>query len=950
MASRAKRPRHKYSPIHMVTASTATAPTPVDSPTTLTAADKENLPPNLLPSFSHSQLYDNDSTQPSQPSPPPLKQPLPLQLPSPPRKVNSAFTPLTPFTPLSFRDIHPQRPVKPQQLFSTPQLHSLSQSLSQSQQQRPFRPITQPLPPNPLTVGFISFAASLPTSTPLRPTPRFNSPIRSSPPSVRREPPPAPSSYSTEKARFLRSLPHAHRYDAIVSTLEEEEHAATEWSESLTHDTPTTPPLSPTPTTHRTHYNGTPSTNHTDNAPTTPPSVNSLSSCSTASVGSFASPISAALSALMERDSGKGGRGVLEDDEILTPSPDVLPGSASVMGGVPSLPASIFSSVFSQRLPLPPLTAEAKQLMVESPLRSPPTAAARAGASPPCSATARTPPLPTLQPTAFTFAAPHLTASTSVPGEWKGVIHIDEDRLYNATPTQSSASCSPVSASAAYMSPSAFLSQASAASAASAASIAIPSSASAECDVALPQLEKVPACGDEEEQQQQQAVFLRAVESPPLPTTAGSSTEQMEVQPAADTPSTAEMEDVPAAAAERAKKGRRAPRTPVKSRAANGAELCAAGNGAGVELMGSAVQGKRRLSSRLRRSVDSLSPSSSSTSGDAVQPHDTFAFVGDEEAAASSEQQPKRRKSARVAAAGLSQPEESVPFAQPAAAAAADGPKKRKGRVSKSLTPPSSAATTAAPVSPTLSSTQPSLSLSQRSHRSSRSAANAAWQCGWCTWESPLAHMSCDMCSKARGSRPDAVVEVEVKVGGRKGRRTSKAVAASQSTATPPAAEEESQSSVESAIEASGPTSNSAGQPSETATPVSQQLLQTPNSSSSASSQLADTPSTSSTTLSQPFASPPPTHSPALSPATLLAEAAAEEDAEQAIAQQQQWTATQPAVSAAWMGSRGRRRGRLGGSVLSGGGVISATQAAEVDGEAQLDTTILHRRRRRRHW
>ena len=183
------------------------------------------------------------------------------------------------------------------------------------------------------------------------------------------------------------------------------------------------------------------------------------------------------------------------------------------------------------------------------------------------------------------------------------------------------------------------------------------------------------------------------------------------------------MQDAPA---ERPKRGKRALRTPLKIDEANGAEQSV--------LMESA--GKRRRLSRLQQCIDmSIPPPSSDQAID-----DTPGSVRVDETVRVNEKQPKRRSSARVASAVLSQAEEETEHAARPATAAVDSTRKRRGRASKSLTPPSIASAIATPASPALSSTQPDLSLSQRSHRSSRSALLATWQCGWCTWESPLPH------------------------------------------------------------------------------------------------------------------------------------------------------------------------------------------------------------------
>ena len=834
-------------------------------------------------------------------------------LPSPPRKPQSAFTPLSPFTPLSFRDVH-EHTTKPPQPYSTPQPPPRPVTSTAF-----FRPIPQSSPALP-AVSTLSFAASLPI-TPYRAF-QFSSPLRPSQ-STKREPPPPPSSYSTEKARFLRSLPHAHRYEAIVSTLEAEEQAeeqaATEWSDSLA--APSTPPLSP-----HDRRGGA-------DVPTTPPSVCSLSSSSASSVGSFASPISAALSAIMERDSAKHSRGVLEDDDILTPSPDVVLGAdAATATGVPSLPASIFSSVFSQRLPLPPLTAEAKQLLAQSPLRPPPAVAKTASSRPPLRPSAS---FPALQPTAFTFAAPLFTSSTpAVSGEWKGVMHIDEDRLYNATPTQSSASSSPVSSSL-YISPSAFLSQASAASATS----TVPSS-HPDNDTSLPLLERVSV--REGEDHEELPVPLSEVEAK----LAVSSESSSETSPH---PSSLESvtrplqepegQNVPA----QSPKTRRSLRSPAKGGAANAAQEPATASERHAEK--DAITGMKRRPRRTRRVANSLSPSTASgpVNGKA---QDAVTAAAQKEIAVQDGTRPKRRMSARVGSVTLSQTGETVKSARPAAVAT-EATRKLRGRLSKSLTPPfnNTAASTPAPTSPSLSSTQPGISLSQRTHRTSRSATSATWPCTWCTWESPLPHMSCDLCSKARGSRPDAVVEVEMKVAGRGRKRWKRmendAAVASQSDEAKN--ERESQGSQRSASSGAGGVSD--GQLSGAGTPVSQQLLPTP-ASSSPSSQSADT---STTFLSQLIASPPPTHSPALSPATLLAETSGEEETETEAAVQQRWTSTQPtALSASWTSSRRRRRVQLEADGSETGG-ISASQAAEPHDD-QLASPTLHRRRRRRRW
>ena len=91
----------------------------------------------------------------------------------------------------------------------------------------------------------------------------------------------------------------------------------------------------------------------------------------------------------------RGLRVVIDDDDILTPTPPPLTQSAASGTAAPRLPSVIFTSVFSHRLPLPPL-----------------------------------PPLPPVAP------------APSGGATWRGVIHGEEDQLYNATPTQSSASAS----------------------------------------------------------------------------------------------------------------------------------------------------------------------------------------------------------------------------------------------------------------------------------------------------------------------------------------------------------------------------------------------------------------------------------------------------------------------------------------------------------------------------
>ena len=898
MTSRGKRQRHKYSPIHMVTASKdALAPYDIASAAAASAIDKENQPPNLPPSihFSPSQLYDEHSTPPPpQPQPPPPPSPERTQLPSralpspsPPRKHASAFTPLTPFTPLSFRNVS-ERSSQPLQPFSTPQ-HSQPRTNTAF-----FRPITQPSPH--------SFAAATASPGPLPSAPLrsfdFTTPLRPSQ-SVKRPRSPPPSSYSTEKARFLRTLPQAHRYDAIVSTLEAEEQAveqmATEWSESLA--APTTPPLSPSSRRFR-------RAGAEAEVPVTPPSVCSLSSSSASSVGSFSSPVSAALSAILERDSLKG-RGGLEDDDILTPSPEGLLSGAEAAGGVPSLPASIFSSVFSQRLPLPPLTDEAKLLIKQSPMRLPPAPAATSAATKSAPLT-HTVSFPALKPTAFTFAAPQLAASASAAGEWKGVMHIDEDRLYNATPTQSSASSSPISSSS-YLSPSAFLSQASAASAASTAQ----QSSYLDSDAAMPQLESVPAEGGEEE----------AAEQPPsasqqsVATAAAASGNENELTPRVlSQEQDTEVARVTARSTETRRRSTRA--------SARGEDSAAQQHASLTQTDETSSAGKRRRTSRSRLAVES--PEQTSTAkptSNGTHACDVAAPAAGDSVELSSVSKPKRRTSARRASASMSQPEpeETAPTQ-----AAVEQPQTTRTRRSRAHTPSSDSPTSGALDSSDLSLTQSDAGLSQRSHRASRSAAGATWQCHWCTWQSPLQHMSCDMCSKSRGSRPDTVVEVEVTAGGGRARRGRKSTR--EATASQPDVASQAPAGVE---EQGG------------SEPVSQQLLDTP-ASATPPSQPADTD----------FAAcqPPPAfqpHSPALSPASLLADPADEGEATASAAQnEQRWTFTQPVLPAVRAG--GRRRGRLElDGLQSQGAGFSATQASQLDSE-QLHSATLHRRRRRR--
>ena len=320
------------------------------------------------------------------------------------------------------------------------------------------------------------------------------------------------------------------------------------------------------------------------------------------------SPMSAVLGEVVEgARRQKRLRVVIDDDDILTPTPPPLTQEP------PRLPSVIFTSVFAHRLPLPPLPSA-----LPAP-PAPPAASIGAGDG---------------------------------GGTWRGVIHGEEDRLYNATPTQSSASGSPSQPTES--SPCPFLSQV------SRASSVIPSSeppsglsALSVSDFAAP-----PAVMDSAEQ-----LVVEASTEPSLE-------QSTEVGGAQDAEQHIAQLSAGTATADSAKSAV----GPVQEQATEATPVDA--DPAKAEPLPPAV--------RQRRSRAKPQPTMSQT------------MLSD------------------------------------------------------------------SPTSPALSSSQP---LSQRSHRA---AAVVTWTCQWCTWpETALHHMSCDMCNRARGSRPAREV-VDTRAGRRR--------------------------------------------------------------------------------------------------------------------------------------------------------------------------------------